>query len=119
MKKKAVFVHPWFGDGKASASAAASAETVLYLNNTTPVMWTDGEAFVCVCPIKPEELVITKKLPDVKIAEVAAVKHPLLAAKALPCASAAGCSGGSASSASADASSDSAADATTPGYAGK
>ncbi len=32
-----------FGGGKASASAAASAETVLYLNNTTPVMWTDGE----------------------------------------------------------------------------
>lgn len=25
------------------------------------------QAFVCVCPIKPEELVITKKLPDVKV----------------------------------------------------
>jgi len=54
-----------------------------------------------------------------QIAEVVAVKHPLLAAKALPCASAAGCSGGGSSGGSAGASSTSAADAGAPGYAGK
>lgn len=118
---------PWWQLlGRLGGGKAAATETILYLNNNTPLMWTDGEVgwaagsnvalesagvaqegmlcgarregrhagtcqlggkplgvcgphastplptsflqeFVCVCPIKPEELVVTKKLPEVKV----------------------------------------------------